>query len=119
MSRLKRWKHLYTSNQRTKKKTKTQNYKKLRQDLKPHAIKQAENELSKFSASTVAPTKYSYYIRARENEVLSNYYANEDKQENYNLLPFRKMKLPSIIYKKQSDSRPGKALQSKFEKTRS
>ncbi|CEG78856.1 hypothetical protein RMATCC62417_13396 [Rhizopus microsporus] len=104
----------YTNNQRAKE-TKSRKFRKLRQQKKPEEVQQAENELSKFPASTVNITKYSNYLRAksRTNEVLSTYYSNEGMKVDRNLLPFRKMKLSSIINKKQSGSRLDKTLKAK------
>ncbi|CEG74346.1 hypothetical protein RMATCC62417_09581 [Rhizopus microsporus] len=106
----------YISNQRAKE-TKARKSKKLRQDTKPESVKGCEIYLSKYPASTVDASKFSECLKARSkaDETLSSYYSNEDKaQHDHNILPFRKMKLFSII-KKQSDTRLAKTLREKFE----
>ncbi|ORE04844.1 hypothetical protein BCV72DRAFT_257089 [Rhizopus microsporus var. microsporus] len=96
----------YTSNQRAKN-TKARRFKKLRQDTKLESVKECEIYLSKYPASTVDAAKFSEYLKARS-EVKA--------QHNHTILPFRKMKLSSVINKKQSDTRLAKTLQEKFGK---
>jgi hypothetical protein len=106
----------YTSNQRNVE-TKARKFKKLRNELKPEDVQECEDTLSKFAASTVSVSKFSDYLKTREEveHTLRSYYANENTaHDDENLLPFRKMKLSSIINRKQSDSRLSINLRKKF-----
>ncbi|ORE03364.1 hypothetical protein BCV72DRAFT_244433 [Rhizopus microsporus var. microsporus] len=108
----------YTLNQRTKE-TKWKKFTKLRQNTKPEEVKQSEAYLSKHPALTVNVLQFAEYlkVRARVHEALSTYYMNEDNEHhNHDLIPFRKMKLSSIVNRQQSDSQVSAKIREKFGK---
>lgn len=108
----------YTLNQRAKE-TKWREFTKLRQNTKREEVKQSEAYLLKHPASTVNVFQFVEYLkaRARVHGILSTYYTNKDNEHhNHDLLPFRKMKLSSIVNRQQSDSRLSAKIREKFGK---
>jgi hypothetical protein len=108
----------YTLNQRAKE-TKSRKFTELRQNTRPEEVKESEAYLSKHPASTVNVLQFAEHLktRARVHGALSTYYTNEDNEHhNHDLLPFRKMKLSSIVNRQQSDSRLSAKIREKFGK---
>ncbi|ORE11627.1 hypothetical protein BCV72DRAFT_300915 [Rhizopus microsporus var. microsporus] len=96
----------YTLNQRATE-TKSRKFAKLRQNTKPEKVKGSEAYLSKHPAPTVNVLQFAecLKVRARVHGALPTYYTNEyNEHHNHHLLPFRKMKLSSIVNRQQSDS---------------
>ncbi|KAI9245273.1 hypothetical protein EDC94DRAFT_643458 [Helicostylum pulchrum] len=110
----------YTSNQKGVE-TKSRKFRKLRNRFKPDEVIAAELSLSYHNATSVNKEKFVKYLEARANvsEGLNNYYSNEYISPGVRAadrLPFRKMKLSSIINMKQSEQRLAKKLRQKFGK---
>ncbi|KAI9259255.1 hypothetical protein EDC94DRAFT_160502 [Helicostylum pulchrum] len=108
----------YTSNQKGVE-AKSRKFRKLRNRFKPDEVFAAELSLSYHHATSVNKENFVKYLEARANvsEGLSNYYGNEDIPPGVRAadrLPFRKMKLSSIINMKQSEQRLAKKLRQKF-----
>ncbi|KAI7899206.1 uncharacterized protein BX663DRAFT_532908 [Cokeromyces recurvatus] len=101
----------YTSNQRAKE-INSRKFRKFHQQNKPKIVSDLEKSLTTHSTSTVDFQKYSRYLEARRDasDLLSNYY----RCDYLGSLPFRKIKLPSYINRKQSDARLAKTLKRKF-----
>ncbi|KAI9269577.1 hypothetical protein EDC94DRAFT_639311 [Helicostylum pulchrum] len=94
-------------------------YTKLRNRFKPDEVIAAELSLSYHHATSVNKENFVKYPEARANvsEGLNNYYGNEDIPPGVRAadrLPFRKMKLSSVINMKQSEQRLAKRLRQKF-----
>ncbi|GAA5802799.1 hypothetical protein HPULCUR_008274 [Helicostylum pulchrum] len=108
----------YTSNQKGVE-TKSRKFRKLHNRFKPDEVIAAELSFSYHHATSVNKENFVKYLEARENvsEGLNNYYINEDISPGVRAvdrLPFRKMKLSSIINMKQSEQRLAKKLRQKF-----
>ncbi|GAA5800581.1 hypothetical protein HPULCUR_006017 [Helicostylum pulchrum] len=108
----------YTSNQKGVE-TKSRKFRKLRNRFKPDEVIAVELSLSYHHATSVNRENFVKYLEAKANvsEGLNNYYGNEDIPPGVRAadrLPFRKMKLSSIINMKQSEQRLAKKLRQKF-----
>ncbi|KAI7905635.1 uncharacterized protein BX663DRAFT_583747 [Cokeromyces recurvatus] len=106
----------YTSNQCAVE-TKKRKIRKLRDIKKPTSVKEHENYLSKFPASAIKVDKFSDYLKVRSivEDPLREYYSNKNiPHKNANLLPFRELKLSSIINKQQFDHRLAQTLKQQF-----
>ncbi|GAA5799124.1 hypothetical protein HPULCUR_004533 [Helicostylum pulchrum] len=94
-------------------------YTKLRNRFKPDEVIAAELSLSYHHVTSVNKENFVKYLEARANvsEGLNNYYGNEDIPPGVRAadrLPFRRMKLSSVINMKQSEQRLAKKLRQKF-----
>ncbi|GAA5816879.1 hypothetical protein MFLAVUS_010413 [Mucor flavus] len=108
----------YASNQKEVE-TKSRKFRKLRNRFKPDEVVATEPSPSYHHATSVNKENFVKYLEARANvsEGLNNYYGNEDIPPEVGAadrLPFRKIKLSSIINMKQFEQRLTKKLRQKF-----